>query len=78
MPFAAIRRFRGSFRSDVSISVLANGRRRKRESERCKPSARELMDSTGTRDNKSVADTGKRHLPLNGLTALRRGRHEEG
>ena len=78
MPSAAIRRFRGSYRSDASISVLANGRRRKRESERCKLSARELVDSTGTRDNKSVADTGKRHLPSNGLTALRRGRHGGG
>lgn len=78
MPFAAIRRLRGRFRSDVSTTVLAKGRRRKRGSVKRKPSARELVDSSGTRDNKSVADADKRHLPFNGLTALRRGTHEVG
>jgi hypothetical protein len=78
MPFAATRRLRGRFCSDVSTSVLSKGRRRKRGSDRRKPSARELVDSSGTRDNKSVADADKRHLPFYGLTALRRGTHEEG
>jgi hypothetical protein len=32
MPFAAIRRHRGRSRSEVSTSVLANGRERKRGS----------------------------------------------
>lgn len=77
-PFAAIRRFRGSFCSELSTSVLGNGQRRKRKSEKRKLSARELVDSTGTRDNKLVADTGKRHLSSIGLTALRRGRHGGG
>jgi hypothetical protein len=78
MPSAAIRRFRGRNRSDLSTSVLGKGRGRKRKSEKRKPSARELVDSTGSRDNKSVADTGKRHLPFSGLTAFRRGRHSGG
>jgi hypothetical protein len=78
MPFAAIRRLRGRFRSDVSTSVLSKGRRRKRGSEKRKPSARELVDSSGTRDNKLVADADERHLSFGGLTALRRGRHEVG
>jgi hypothetical protein len=78
MPFAAIRRLRGRCRSEGSTSVLSEGRRRKRGSGRRKPSARELLDSSGTRDNKSVADADKRHLSCSGLTAFRRGRHAVG
>jgi hypothetical protein len=37
MPFAAIRRYRGRFRSDVNTMVLANGRGRKRWSASASP-----------------------------------------
>jgi hypothetical protein len=48
------------------------------EASKRKPRARELVDSAGARDNKSVADADERHLPSGGLTAFRRGRHEGG
>lgn len=65
-------------RPDACMSVLANGRRRKRGSVAREPPARGLVGGSGARDNKSVADTGKRHLPCGGLTALRRGTYAAG
>lgn len=75
MPFAAIWRLCGDSRPDTSPSGLAEGRRPKRRSGRCKPNARGLVGTEGTRDNKLVAEVGERHLLICGLRALRRSRH---
>jgi hypothetical protein len=57
---------------------LAHGRRQKRGSPRRKFGAWELVGSTGARDNKLVAEIGKRHLPIDGSRAFRRTRHGGG
>jgi hypothetical protein len=43
---------------------------------RCKPEARELVETRGSCDNKSVAETGTRHLVHRGSEALTRSWHE--
>lgn len=53
---------RGSSCLKVGALVSVAGQGRNRWSEKREPTAREIWDWTGTRDNKSVAEIGAKHL----------------